>query len=291
MANGLFAGLTTLDILHLTERCPREDEKMLALDGLSIAGGPATNAALTFSSLGGEAHLVSSLGIHPLTSVIRDEFTRAGLSHFDTTPERESVPNLASAFVSRETGSRTLAGTVEKINLSVEDIDLGDRVQGADVILFDGHHIEVSLKIAREARDRGIPVVLDGGSWQDRIEELLEMTDVAICSEKFAAPSGNTGEGALEELRRLGVPIVVVTQGERPVLYSTENGSGEIPVPKVDVVDTLGAGDVFHGAFCYSYAHGSCSVEESLEYATDFASRSCQYFGPRKWAENLTNSD
>lgn len=75
-----------------------------------------------------------------------------------------------------------------------------------------------------------------------------------------------------------------ITRGERPIIYDTPEGSGEIAIESVEAVDTLGAGDILHGAFCYYYAKGNQFVV-ALQQASRVATLSCRTFGTRTWME------
>jgi len=104
----------------------------------------------------------------------------------------------------------------------------------------------------------------------------------AICSERFAPPGVSSLEQVVDYLHSFGIPNVAITCGERPIIYSEKGSHGTLPVPVVPVVDTLGAGDIFHGAYCYFLLSGR-SFREALEKAAEVASRSCCSFGTRDW--------
>ena len=106
---------------------------------------------------------------------------------------------------------------------------------------------------------------------------------IAICSNDFLPPGCASKLGVIDHLLRQGVSEVAVTNGEKPIRYASAAGSGEIPVPQVKAVDTVGAGDTFHGAFCYRYVANGFAFSDALEFASVIASRSCEYFGPRGW--------
>jgi sugar/nucleoside kinase (ribokinase family) len=116
------------------------------------------------------------------------------------------------------------------------------------------------------------------------MERLLPCVDVAICSEQFRVLDGSDEEGILAYLAHRGVRSRAITRGERPIIYTTAEGSGEIAVGPVKVVDTLGAGDILHGAFCFYAAKGSPFVA-ALQQASLVATQSCQTFGTRAWME------
>jgi sugar/nucleoside kinase (ribokinase family) len=107
---------------------------------------------------------------------------------------------------------------------------------------------------------------------------------VAICSERFAVPSAVAdAQSTLAWFAEQGVPHVAVTRGARPILALDRGRRFEIEIEPVEAVDTLGAGDVLHGAFCFFLAQGE-DFESSLRRAADIATRSCKGLGIVHWA-------
>jgi sugar/nucleoside kinase (ribokinase family) len=86
----------------------------------------------------------------------------------------------------------------------------------------------------------------------------------------------------------LGVLNMAITRGNKPISYQSGDRDGEIPVPQVNAVDTLGAGDIFHGAFCYYLVNSEIANLEQkftngLARAAAIAADSCRFFGTRQW--------
>lgn len=284
---GLFIGMTTLDCIYQAERPPQANEKVVASKSLLVAGGPATNAAVTFAHLGiscgHHATLMSVLGAHPLTTLLREDLQEQGVILADLDPERIAPPPVSSIVVSAGTGDRAVIArsadhpTVESPQLSVETLD------GIDIILIDGHQMTVSAQIAQWAKAKQIPVVIDAGSWKPNFETVLAFADVVIASANFLPPHCMTTQDVLVYLGSLGVAQVAITRGSAPILYAAGNEHGEIEVPQVRAVDTLGAGDIFHGAFCHFYL--THPFDTALLKASRSASLACQYWGTRDWTK------
>ena len=115
------------------------------------------------------------------------------------------------------------------------------------------------------------------------IDALLGHIDVAICSNDFRAASGERHPSSVfAYLRARGVSKSAITRGEKQILFSEGDGVDEIEVTSVPVIDTLGAGDIFHGAFVYYFA-GGLSFEGALRKASRIASASCASLGTREW--------
>jgi sugar/nucleoside kinase (ribokinase family) len=100
-------------------------------------------------------------------------------------------------------------------------------------------------------------------------------------SERFR-PGGEAAEDGLAAVHALGPAEAAVTRGERPLSWSDGKRRGEIASPPVEAVDALGAGDVFHGAFCHFRASGA-DFPAALERAAEIAAQSCRYYGTRGW--------
>ena len=281
----LACGLATVDVVQRVERLPGPDEKVTALGTTVEAGGPALNAAVTAALLGVSVRLVSAVGSSGLAPVVRDDCAGHGVALVDTAASGFALP-VSSVLVTEDTGeravvSRNASGVVEWA--VPEDDALTALLEDVAVVLVDGHHLPVCLAVARAARAAGIPVVLDGGSWKEGLGELLGFVDVLVASGDFRSPGGDS----LRDLRALGPRWVARSAGAGPVSWQGADGSsGEVAVPQVVVVDTLGAGDVLHGAFVADLARrGTGDLPASLAAAVEVATRSVTAVGARGWAD------
>jgi sugar/nucleoside kinase (ribokinase family) len=257
-------GLTTLDVVHYTDRLPRSNEKVTATRSIVEFGGPAANAAFTASALGTPTTLITALGNGPIADVTRAQLS--GLDIVDAAPPGYTPP-VSSVMVvgnDRAVVSRN-AGQVDRYQ-PVDEV-----LAGCRAVLVDGHHLPLCLAVARQARAAEIPVLLDGGSWKPGLEQLLPMVDAAVLSADFAP----------EAVVDWGDRPTAVSHGAEPIRY----GRTAIPVPQVAVVDTVGAGDVLHGALLVHLArHGLADFSNGLQYAARIASESCRYPGAHAWA-------
>ena len=277
MPIGLFVGLTTLDFIYLTPCIPGPNQKIVAIDSTTAAGGPATNAAMTFQWLGNHSRLLSAIGKHPSSQFIRSDL--ASLELVDLLPDRlESLPT-SSILVTQSTGDRAVI-SVNATGFQATQFPI-EILQGVDVVLIDGHQMVVSAAIASLAKAQGIPVVVDCGSWKAGFETVLACADYAICSTNFLPLGCKQYNEVFDFLSGFNISFVAITQGPDVIRYLDQNQSGTIPIPIVEVVDTLGAGDIFHGAFCHFIL---CQdFPTALANAAKIATRSCQSFGTRSW--------
>jgi sugar/nucleoside kinase (ribokinase family) len=159
-----------------------------------------------------------------------------------------------------------------------------------DALLVDGHHLDLALPLAEAARAAGVPVLLDGGSWKPGLERLLVAVDIALVSAVFHVPGdlpdgrGRPGDDVLAAVRALGPSVVARSRGPLPIEVLTGAGRAEVTVPQVEVVDTLGAGDVLHGALSAWLAdRGTGDLQDGLAWAARVAADSCTAAGARGW--------
>lgn len=264
----LLAGLCTVDLVQRVDELPAPGEKVQSLQVDVAAGGPAANAAVTAAALGAEATLLTVLGAHPLAALARADLETHGVRVVDLDPGRTGPPPVSAAAVRDRDGERTVVSR----NAAGSEVTWSGVVD-ADVVLVDGHHPNLALSVARAAGD--VPVVLDAGSWKPVLDELLPLVDVAACSAHFTAPEPG--------LHERGVPTVITTAGPHPVRWSTaDGGSGEVPVAAVEARDTLGAGDVWHGALAVAVARER-TVTDRIRFANEVAAERVRHVGPRSW--------
>ncbi|MER7567001.1 PfkB family carbohydrate kinase [Streptomyces sp. NPDC097941] len=286
---GLFVGLCTVDVVQLVDHVPGSDEKLTSHQQVVAAGGPAANAAVAFSHLGGAAGLLTGIGSHPLGVAVATELRNLGVRVRDLAADSAEPPAVSSILVTESTGDRAVASTnATGFRLTPPD-DLEALVAACDIVEFDGHHMELATATARAARAAGRRTVLDGGSWKPGTEELLPSIDVAVFSADFRPPGTNTPADVLRFLREHGVVWSAVSRGGRPIEWAGPEGTGTVEVPAVRVADTLGAGDVLHGALTHRLAtQGHLTpydFVEALRAAAGVASRACASFGTRAWLQ------
>lgn len=280
---GLFVGLVTLDLIYLAEAVPRSDQKIVAADYTVAAGGPATNAAVTFSYLGNQAELLTVVGSHPLQNLISADLERYKVTVQDLDLTQLQPPPVSSIIVTQATGERAVISINAVRTQILSDRLPNNTIRGVDIVLIDGHQMAIGEIIAQQAQENHIPVVIDGGSWKPGFEKVLPFVDYAICSANFYPPGCNTTAEVFAYLTEVGISHIAITHGENPIQYQTNNQIETLAVPHVCVVDTLGAGDIFHGAFCYYILQAS--FPEALSAAARVAARSCEYFGTRRWMD------
>jgi sugar/nucleoside kinase (ribokinase family) len=279
--NGLFIGLTTLDLIYLTDRAPDCNQKIVAKEQEIVAGGPATNASITFSWLGDRAKLLTFLGDRSVSKLIRQDLESFAVEINDLNLDPCFSPSISSIIVTESTGERAVVSTnATKIQVSLDRIP-ESILEEIDIVLIDGHLMDISAAIAPVAKAKGIPVVIDGGSWKDGWENVLPYVDYAICSADFYPPNCRDRLGVWKYLTTYNIPYIAITNGEQPIECWHENKIEKLTVSPVRAIDTLGAGDIFHGAFCHYIL--KMDWLEALQAASAIATQSCQFFGTRRF--------
>ena len=281
MKTGLFLGLATLDLVYLAGKPPGENQKVVASDCTIAAGGPAANAAVTFSYLGNAAVWAGVLGTHAIAQLIRADLAEYNVRIIDLEPGRSHSPPVSSIIVTEATGDRS----VISINATKSQVDRQainqDILTSVNIVLVDGHQIAASQEIAQLAHSKNIPILLDGGSWKPGLEEILPFIEWAVCSDNFYPPNCYDSEQVFAYLSAAGISHIAITRGEKSILYLSKGTYSSIEVPQIQATDTLGAGDIFHGAFCHYILENNFT--DTLTAAAKIASHSCKKFGTRGW--------
>ncbi|WP_338241619.1 PfkB family carbohydrate kinase [Aurantiacibacter hainanensis] len=280
----LCVGRATFDLGYSCPTFPVEDGKLSATQFWAGAGGSALNGAVTAQALGSAVRLFALLGAGPFADAVRGELDhyRVPVEDF-ADPEAQVLP-VSSIIVVPDGGTRTIVDQ-QPPQAVARAVPGPSCLEGVDVLYCDGFLPEIAVPLAQAARERGIPVVLDGGSWKPWTGDLIAHVDHAIVSERFHPP-GHGDADILEAVHALGPSVAAITRGPGPISWSAGGAKGEVAAPSVDAIDTLGAGDIFHGAYCHFLAAGE-DVPTALTRAAEVAARSCRHLGTRKWIADL----
>jgi sugar/nucleoside kinase (ribokinase family) len=285
MCRSLFVGLSTIDVVYDVDEFPVANPKVTARSQSVFAGGPAANAAIACAHLGGDAALVTVVGRNALASVIRAELERYSVQLIDLKPDFEDAPVISAITVDKAGNRNVVSANAMRVAAPPARVD-PELCRQARIVMVDGHYMEACQAWAAAARACGTPVVFDGGSWKDGTEELLQFVHTAICSADFMPPKCSSRNEVIQFLKNSGIANIAITNGSAPIEFLCGQSSGSIRVPAVDVVDTMGAGDILHGAYCHFASLGRDFVD-SLTQAARIASESCRYAGTREWMKHL----
>jgi sugar/nucleoside kinase (ribokinase family) len=282
---GAFVGLVTVDLQYQLDSFPERDKKVRARHVGLCTGGPATNASVTFSHLGGEATLITVIGENPFASFILEELQSFDVNPVDLSPTTTDLPIVSAIITTEANAERTIINSLPRPIVFDRGDFKGFSQQSFDVLLVDGWHMPACQTAAELAIEEGIPVVFDADTWKRGTDLLLSTVNIVICSEQFQPPDMKKGSSILDYFASRGIQYRAVTRGEKSILYSTPERTGEILVETTNIVDTQGAGDVFHGAFCYFFAQSDGDFVYGLTEASKIATKSCQNLGARGWMQ------
>ncbi|MCV7421355.1 kinase [Mycobacterium yunnanensis] len=284
---GLFVGLATLDVVHRIAAPPAVNQKVTATGQFVAAGGPAANAAVTFAGLGGEAVLVTALGDDPVAGLIRADLAAYGVRVVDAAAGTTRAVPVSAVSVVESTGDRSIVSLDAVNSEAAPPADLEALVGAADVLLVDGHHPLIASAAVEFARAASTTVVVDAGRWKPVMSDLASHATDMVCSADFRVPGTDTTDSTAAALVGDGVGTVVTTHGGEPVRWWSDGESGTVPVPPVEVVDTAGAGDAFHGAYAYFAVRATDSLSDRIARSARVAALRCSVVGPRAWLTRL----
>ncbi|MFP4058834.1 MAG: PfkB family carbohydrate kinase [Candidatus Brocadiia bacterium] len=274
-------GLSVIDYLFLCEQ-PREGTFGPASDHLVQGGGLAATAAVAMARLGGRVEMWSLVGEGFAGRFILDQFRAEGV---DTSQVRVCPGGRSPAcavVVDRPKAERYFTFFPGRgLDRSIAHLDLS-RIERAKAILVDGWWPEAQLAAARRARDCRVAVCGDFERISDATRQLAALTDYPIyCQEAVLAYADTESpEEALRAVAELGGAVPMVTLGEQGCLWLEGGRVHRCPAFPVEVVDTTGCGDVFHGAFAFGLARG-WDVGRIARFASATAALKCRALGGR----------
>jgi ribokinase len=271
-------GYCAFDYLGIVGRYPALDEKMRMDQFAMQCGGVTATAMVTVARLGGRASYIGKVGGDDFGSRILSALQSEGVDVGSCVVDSEAASPFGFVVVDKTTGKRTIFWTSSGMRLEPGEICRADVLAGT-VLHIDDHHADAALLASSWAKEAGIPVVMDAGSVRPRSAEVVEKVDCLIMSSTFARDF--TGESDPEksavsmlESRR----ISAVTLGDHGCVYATRDGVAHQPAFPVEVVDTTGAGDVFHGAFSFGLSQG-WEFARIIEFASATAALKCSQLG------------
>lgn len=268
-------GLAVLDLVMSVDELPGSATKHFARSALVTGGGPAANAAVAVARLGGSASFVGCVGDDALGGLILEGLGAEGVA-LDDVLVVEGVGSPVSSVLVRPDGGRMIVNHTDPALHSRPPAHL----PAADAFVADVRWpLGAELAMAT-AVQRGVPGVLD-----------LDRTDVPIPEEAVRRASHviasidaldeSDPEAALAGLARRTDAWVAVTTGPDGPVWMEAGSRRRLAPPPVDVVDTLGAGDVFHGAFALALAEGR-DEPAAIRFATAAAAAKCARPGGRE---------
>lgn len=283
MTDYICLGISTLDLIWSVPTIPQAGNKVLAQDFAIEGGGMAATAAVTIARLGGQVEFWGRAGEDNNGQMMRDMLESEGVGTSEFRMFEQASSPVASVIVDCN-GERQIS-TFRGNGIPDDTAWLPlDRIAHARAVLADMRWEKGAHVLFTAARHNGIPTVLDADIAEPcEYESILKLTDYALFSESGLAAycPGAEIKDALASIFNLGCKVVGVTQGAKGLCWWDINGFHYLPAFTIDVVDTTGAGDVFHGAFTLSIGQQSeCS--DAMRFASAAAALKCGVLGGRK---------
>lgn len=279
-------GHSCLDQLCTIDRYPAEDDSTRIISISVQGGGAVATACAAASRLGVSTAFIGNLGFDRISDSIIEQFAKDGV-HTDAMVRRTDYYGLQSfVMVNKTTGTRTKFPQRDTNPVIEWNQDLIAIIENAKVLHLDGTNWENAFQAASIAREAGVLVSLDGCSMQEDNEknrQLASMADVLIMNKKYPLRvSGKASLGeALLEMASWGPSLVAGTLGEQGSVAVIDGTLEEFKAVPVDaVVDTTGAGDVYHGAFIVAHLEGM-DVRDCIRFASAAAALKCTKVGGR----------
>ncbi len=276
-------GLNATDRLILVPRYPACGGKIRYREEYISPGGEAATAMVAAAALGLRSSYIGAVGDDEFGRIQVESLRQSGVC-MDHLLYRRNCPNQSACIIiDQSTGERTVfAHRPEALAIEPGEIPAG-HIRSARLLHLDGHNTEAAAWAASVAREAGIPVTMDVDTVYPGFEKVLPNVDYLLASAEF--PLAWTGladpfEALAAIQEQYGMRVAGMTLGRDGALARAGGRFVYSPGYVVQCVDTTGAGDVFHGAFCYAALQG-WPLREALEFSNAMAALNCTALGAR----------
>jgi sulfofructose kinase len=288
----LCAGGAVEDIIMRVDRFPEPGTKVPASEFLITSGGQSGNAAVAIARLGGHVSFAGPLGAEDeFASRIVQTLLQENIECTGAVREPGAISSVSLILIDAA-GEKMIATRRDQGLGEVAPLDAERTVSAMDVVLLDNRYPNFVIPICNAAKARGIPRVLDFDKAAPLDDPLL-----MACSHVISSSEALRGSAGLDDLpaalKKLGQHFkgfLAVTDGEHGVYWIDNGEIRHMPAFKIKAIDTLGAGDVFHGAFTLRLVE-SGDVVDSMRFASAAAAIKCTRFGGLMGAANRAEVD
>jgi len=276
-------GLNATDTLLLVPKYPDLGGKVAFEREILSPGGQVATALAMCGKLGLRTKYIGAVGDDERGRIQMASLREANMN-LDDVEIRTGCPNQSAYIViDQSTGERTIFWHRPDCLTIDPAVITREKITRARMLHVDGHDTPAVARAARIARDHGIPVSVDVDNVYPGFDQVLACVDYLVGSTEF--PARWTGEcdpfRALELIQnQYGMRVAAMTLGPDGALAREDGQFVYSPGFVVNCVDTTGAGDVFHGGFCYSVLKGA-SVRDALEFSNAMAALNCTRLGAR----------
>jgi ribokinase len=284
-------GQCALDHSFVIDFLPESDTKKEVMQWEINGGGPVATALVSLCRLGMDCTFHGVIGDDEAGIKIRDSLESEHIHTTGLMSRPDSNSQAAFIAVEKATGKRTIFWKRPSAE-ALRPEELPDNfLEDADFLLIDGLMSEVSMHAVRIAKDTSVPVMLDAGRIRKGMIELAGLADYVVCSEEFAREfSSDAGEfipeKVLQEMKAFKAKALTITLGSKGSFTMSGKEIFHTPAFRVDVLDTTGAGDVFHGGYIYGLLQ-NWELKEVTRFASACAALKCRKLGGRSGIPDL----
>jgi sulfofructose kinase len=276
-------GLNATDTLIIVPHFPSYAGKGPFSQEILSPGGQVASAMVTCAKLGLRTKYIGTIGDDERGRVQMESLLGSGIN-LDHVQQRKGCPNQSAyIIIDQSTGERTVFWQrPDCLRLEAEEIT-PEMITNARLLHIDGHDTPAMEKAARIARENGIPVTVDVDTIYKGFERVLPYVDYLIASSEFPIQWTHQSDPlkALELIQdEYGIKCASMTLGAHGALARMDGRFHYSPAFVVNCVDTTGAGDVFHGGFCYGVLAG-WDIQEILDFSNAMAALNCTAIGAR----------
>ncbi len=285
-------GLNATDTLLLLPKFPAYAGKVPFTEEILSPGGQVASAMVTCAKLGLRTKYIGTVGDDFRGKIQMESLLNSGIN-LEHVQVRKDCPNqTAYILIDRTTGERTvLWSRPDCLRLRPEEIT-PEQITCARLLHIDGHDTPAVGHAARIARQHGIPVTVDVDTVYHGFDQVLPYVDYLVTSSEFPVAWTNEQDPmkALERIQdEYKMRVAAMTLGAHGALARIDGNFVYSPAFVVNCVDTTGAGDVFHGAFCYAVLQGM-PMREALDLSNAMAALNCTAIGARGGIKSLAEA-
>ncbi len=276
-------GLNATDTLLLVPHFPAYAGKAPIQEEIVSPGGQVASAMVTCASLGLKTKYIGTVGDDERGRIQLESLRNSGVDLEHVQVRRGCANQSAYIIIDRATGERTVLWRRDDcLRISPSEI-APEQITCARLLHIDGHDTPAVEHAARIARAAGIPVTVDVDTIYHGFDRVLPHVDYLIASSEFPVQWTNESDPfrALEMIQReYKMRVAAMTLGAHGSLALEEGKFVYSPAFVVNCVDTTGAGDIFHGAFCYAVLQ-RMPMREALDFSNAMAALNCTALGAR----------
>ncbi|MFZ5518688.1 MAG: carbohydrate kinase family protein [Candidatus Zhuqueibacterota bacterium] len=275
-------GICAADYLCIVPAYPALDEKTEARQFSFQGGGPAATALVTLARLGSSTCFLGKVGNDVNGRFVQEQFQREGVDIRGLIIDEAMPTNQAFIWIDQRSGKKSIVLNSHGYRpVQIDELKTA-LIRRFNYLLIDGRDTEATFRLIEWAEEKGAQIVLDAGSPRAKMTELLRRVHYPVVSESFGASFFQTTEPKkiIDALLEFGATAAVVTLGARGCHAGDGRNYFHQPAFAVDVVDTTGAGDVFHGAFTFGLVQ-QWPLPRILKFASATAAIKCQSIGGR----------